>query len=53
MPATSAVLAAWSTEITLVSPEVSKPGALLLARARNRFDVGFARRTDAFGGMAR
>ena len=53
MPATSAVRASWSTEMTPVSPETSRPLAVAFSRARNRFDVGFDSRTVAFGGMAR
>mgnify|MGYP006367290155 CR=1 FL=1 len=47
------VLADSSTAMTPVSPLVSKPGASRRARARNRFDVGFASRTQAWRGMAR
>ena len=53
MPATSAVRASGSTAITPVRPETSSPLALAFSRARNRFEVGLARRTVAFGGMAR
>ena len=53
IPATSAVLASGSTAITPVRPEVSRPGALVRTRGRNRFEVGLASRTDAVGGIAR
>ena len=47
MPATSAVRASGSTAMTSVSPEVSRPGALVFARDRNRFEVRLASRTGA------
>jgi hypothetical protein len=53
IPATSAVLASASTEITPVNPEVSSPGASFLARVRNRLEVGFASRTEAVAGIIR
>ncbi|SIK95410.1 Uncharacterised protein [Mycobacteroides abscessus subsp. abscessus] len=53
MPATSAVLLTGSTSMTPVSPEVSRPGVVDFALARNRFDVGLAKRTAAVVGMAR
>jgi hypothetical protein len=52
MPATSAVRASGSTAMTPVRPEVSRPLLLVLARSRNRFDVGLASRTVAFGDIA-
>jgi len=39
--------------MTPVRPEMSRPLLFVLARARNRFDVGLASRTVAFGGIAR
>ena len=53
MPATSAVRARGSTAITPVRPDVSRPGASRLARARNRLEVGLASRTVAVRGIAR
>ena len=53
IPATSAVLASGSTEITPVNPEVSRPGASFLTRARNRLEVCFASRTEAVAGIVR
>ena len=53
MPATSAVRASGSTAMTPVSPDVSRPLTSLLARARNRLEVGLASRTVAAGGMDR
>ena len=53
MPSTSAVRCSGSTEMTPVNPEVSRPGAEVLARVRNRFEVGLASRTIASAGMAR
>ncbi|GGJ89189.1 hypothetical protein GCM10011372_29770 [Agromyces bauzanensis] len=53
IPATSAVRAAGSTAMTCVSPDVSKPAPWAGARERNRFEVGFASRTVAAGGIAR
>jgi len=51
--ATRSVRFATSMPMTFTSPELSRPGAARLARARNRFEVGFASRTDALAGIAR
>ena len=53
MPATSAVRASGSTEMTFVSPETSSPGVLSFARSRNKLEVGLASRTAAVEGIER
>lgn len=53
MPDTSAVRASGSTEMTPVNPDVSRPLTVAFARARNKFDVGFASLTVALCGIAR
>jgi hypothetical protein len=39
--------------MTPVNPDVSRPLTVVLARARNKLDVGLASRTVAFSGMDR
>src|SRR4051812_40048653 len=52
MPWTSAIAAAASTSTTPRNPDTSSPGTSLVLRARKRFEVGFASRTGAPGGIA-
>ena len=52
MPATSAVRERVDGD-DIGEPGGVQAGGVPLARARKRFDVGLARRTEAFDGMAR